>query len=153
MARYLLVAHQTAQSDELIAAARDLAREDARAEFCLLVPATPISSLLVWEEGETMELARRHAAEARGRLERHGLRILDARPADQDPMAAIADELHDGQQFAAVVVSTLPVGMSRWLRMDVISRVRRNFPRLRVIHVAVERALVEASTPVRELTT
>ncbi|HEY4025082.1 MAG TPA: hypothetical protein VGO86_01525 [Candidatus Dormibacteraeota bacterium] len=152
MARYLLVAHQTAQSDELLTAAVELARKDALAEFVLLVPATPVVSLLVWEEGETVDLARRHAAEARARMEEEGLRIVDARHADQDPMAAIADELHAGQQFAAVVVSTLPAGMSRWLRMDVISRVRRNFPRCRVIHVAVNRAPAAAPAPARELT-
>ena len=153
MARYLLVAHQTAQSDELLAAARELAREDRLAEFVLLVPATPVVNLLVWEEGETMEVARRHAAAGSARLRRHGLHVADARPADQDPMAAIADEIHDGQRFAAIVVSTLPSGLSRWLRMDVISRVRRNFPRHRVIHVAVTRALAEGPAPVRELTT
>jgi hypothetical protein len=153
MARYLLVAHQTAQSDELIAAAGDLARQDPSAEFVLLVPATPLVNLLVWEEGETMELARRHAASARGRLEQRGLRIVDARPADQDPMAAIADELHAGERFAAIVVSTLPAGMSRWLRMDVISRVRRNFPRHRVIHVAAAKALMVTPESARELTT
>lgn len=152
MARYLLVAHQTAQSDELMAAAAELARDDPVAEFCLLVPATPVNSLLVWEEGETMEVARRHAAQARARLEQYGLRILDARPADPDPMAAIADELHDGQRFAAVVVSTLPAGLSRWLRMDVISRVRRNFPRHRVIHVTAARAPEPEPASVRELT-
>lgn len=150
MARYLLVAHQTAQSDELIAAAAELARQDALAEFCLLVPATPVSNLLVWEEGETMEVARRHTAAARARLVEHGLRVVDARPADADPMAAIADELHDGQRFAAVVVSTLPAGMSRWLRMDVISRVRRNFPSHRVIHVTVHRATAMEPATVRE---
>ncbi len=152
MARYLLVAHQTAQSDELIAAAQQLALEDTQAEFCLLVPATPIASLLVWEEGETLELARRHTVEARARLEGHGLRIVDARPADQDPMAAIADELHDGQVFAAVVVSTLPAGMSRWLKMDVTSRVRRNFLRHRVIHVEAGRKPAAAPAVSRELT-
>lgn len=152
MARYLLVAHQTAQSEELIAAAAGLAREDPAAEFCLLVPATPVCSLLLWEEGETMEVARRHATAARARLEKAGLRIVDARPADQDPMAAIADELHDGQRFAAVVVSTLPAGVSRWLRMDVISRVRRNFPRLSVIH-AVSATPAPVPAPARELTT
>jgi len=153
MARYLLVAHQTAQSDELIGAAAQLAREDALAEFVLLVPATPVVSLLVWEEGETVEVAQRHAAAARARLEERGLHIVDARHADPDPMAAIADELNAGQRFAGIVVSTLPAGMSRWLRMDVISRVRRNFPRHRVIHVAVDRALAPAPAPARELTT
>jgi hypothetical protein len=152
MAKYLLVAHQTAESDELIAAAADLARDDPQAEFCLLVPATPVSSLLVWEEGETIEVARRHADAARGRLEGHGLAVVDARPADPDPMAAIADELHDGQRFAAVVVSTLPAGMSRWLHMDVISRVRRNFPGHHVIHVTAGRAPAAEAAAARELT-
>jgi len=152
MARYLLVAHQTAQSDELLGAALELAREDQQAEFLLLVPATPIASLLVWEEGETLELARRHAAGAQARLEQHGLRVVQARPADPDPMAAIADELHAGHRFAAVVVSTLPAGLSRWLRMDVISRVRRNFPRHRVIHVEAGRVPAPEPAPVRELT-
>jgi len=135
MARYLLVAHQTARSDELLAAAVNLAYGDPEAEFHLLVPATPVVNLMVWEEGETREVARRHAVAARRRLEEHGLRVTEARAADQDPMAAIADELHSGSRFAAIVVSTLPAGVSRWLRMDVISRVRRNFPAHRVIHV------------------
>jgi hypothetical protein len=152
MSRYLLVAHQTAQSDELIRAAVDLAREDPLAEFVLLVPATPVVNLLVWEEGETADVARRHAAAARARLEERGLRMVDARPADPDPMAAIADELHAGGRFAAVVVSTLPGGLSRWLRMDVISRVRRNFPRHRVIHVAVTPTPATSPGVARELT-
>jgi hypothetical protein len=37
--RYLVVAHQTSTSDELIERLREIAREGARAEFVLLVPA------------------------------------------------------------------------------------------------------------------
>jgi len=154
MARYLLVAHQTAQSDELLQAARDLARDDALAEFTLLVPATPVVNLLVWEEGETQEVARRHAAAGRARLEQHGLRCREARVADPNPLHAVADEMHDGGRHAAIVVSTLPAGVSRWLRMDVISRIRRNFPRHRVIHVEVRTGpTAPGPAPVRELTT
>jgi hypothetical protein len=153
MARYLLVAHQTAQSAELREAAAGLAQEDPGAEFVLIVPATPVVNLLVWERGETHDVALRHAEAARERLEADGLRVVDARPADQDPVAAIEDELHAGGRFAAIVVSTLPAGRSRWLRMDVISRVRRNCPRHRVIHVAVAKAPSGTSAPARELTT
>lgn len=153
MARYLLVAHQTAQSDELRAAAAGLARDDPAAEFVLIVPATPVVNLLVWERGETHDVAQRHADAARERLESDGLRIVDARPSDADPVAAIDDELHAGGRFAAIVVSTLPPGRSRWLRMDVISRVRRSCPRHRVIHVAVAKAPTDAPAPARELTT
>jgi len=147
MAKYLIVAHQTAQSDELLMAARDLARDDPEAEFALLVPATPIGKLLVWEEGETVEVARRHAELAKARLERHGLRVAAARTGDQDPTAAIADEMHAGHEYDAIVISTLPAGMSKWLGMDVLSRVRRNFPRHKVIHVEAKAATgAEAST-------
>jgi len=142
MARYLLVAHQTAQSDELLDSARTLAAEDPAAEFVLLVPATPVGSLLVWEEGQTMEVARRHAAAASDRLRGSGMRVVDARPADPDPVSAIADELHAGRRYTAIVISTLPAGASRWLKMDVLSRVRRNYPGHRVIHVAANPAEV-----------
>jgi hypothetical protein len=135
MARYLLVAHQTALGDELLSSAKSLAREDPGAEFVILVPATPVGSLLVWEEGETAEVAERRGASARARLEQHGLRVVEARAGDPDPVAAIGDEMHAGRRYAAVVVSTLPAGLSRWVRMNVLSRVRRNYPGLRVIHV------------------
>jgi hypothetical protein len=138
MARYLIVAHQTAESEELLAAARELAREDEGAEFVLLVPATPVGNLLVWEEGATAAVAARRAASARVRMEAQGLRVTDARTGDSDPMAAIADELHAGHRYDMLVVSTLPAGVSRWLRMDLLSRVRRNFPGHRVVHVEAE---------------
>ena len=140
MARYLLVAHQTAESEELLEAAKNLARDDPEAEFALLVPATPVGKLLVWEEGETVDVARRRAASARARLESHGLRVEAARTGDQDPTAAIADEMHAGRQYDVIVISTLPAGVSKWLGMDVLSRVRRNFPRHRVIHVVAAAA-------------
>jgi hypothetical protein len=135
MARYLLVAHQTAESEELLAAAKELASGDPDARFVLLVPATPVGNLVVWEEGATNEVAKRRAEQARTRLESNGLQIEDARTGDQDPMAAIADEMQAGHRYDTIVISTLPAGMSKWLGMDVPSRVRRNFPQHRVIHV------------------
>jgi hypothetical protein len=65
MARYLIVAHQTAGSPELLERVRALAAADPEAEFTLLVPATPTGHLLHnWEEGEARQLARRRATEA-----------------------------------------------------------------------------------------
>jgi hypothetical protein len=43
-----------------------------------------------------------------------------------------------GQRYEAIVLSTLPQGLSRWLRRDVVSRVRREFPSIRVEHVVSE---------------
>jgi hypothetical protein len=144
MARYLLIAHQTADCAELLDAAGSMADEDRQAEFVLLVPATPVCNLLVWEEGETNEVARQRAATARSRLEAHGLRVVDARIGDQDPMAAVEDEIHAGHRYAALIVSTLPAGLSRWLRMDLLSRLRRNCPGHRVVHVTAKAPLVPA---------
>ena len=136
MGVYLLVAHQTAESDELLAAAQDLRRDDPAAQFVMLVPATPVGHLLAWEEGETRELARRAADSARAKLQKGGLDVVDAVVGDPDPVQAIGDHFREGRRrYGAIVLSTLPQGVSRWLRMDVPSRVRRHYPALHVIHV------------------
>src|SRR5437879_5465419 len=136
MGSYLLVAHQTAESEELLSAARELHREDPTATFVMLVPATPVGHMLAWEEGETREVARRAADHARARLQDLGLDVVEATLGDPDPVHAIGDELRKSRRrFSAIVLSTLPAGVSRWLRMDVISRVRRHYAALRVIHV------------------
>lgn len=138
MAKYLLVAHQTAQSSQLLAAAEELTREDPSAEFVLIVPATPVGDLLASEHGEAVEIARRRAESARAWLQDAGLRMVGAKVGDTDPVQAIADELQGGQRYAAIVLSTLPQGISGWLRTDVVSRVRRQFPSIRVEHVVSE---------------
>ena len=64
MAQYLIVAHQTATSPELLDRASELAGKDPLASFTILVPATPVVHLLTWEEGETNEIAGQKAKEA-----------------------------------------------------------------------------------------
>ena len=64
MGKYLLVAHQTAERQELLDAAKELVAKDSRARFTLLVPATPAGDLLTWDEGETKEIARARAQSA-----------------------------------------------------------------------------------------
>jgi hypothetical protein len=141
MAKYLLVAHQTAQSPQLLAAAQELSREDSSAMFVLLVPATPIGDLVVSQEGEMSEVATRRAESARTWLQDAGVQMIDAKIGDPDPLQAIGNELQSGQRYEAIVLSTLPQGMSRWLRMDVVSRARRQFPSIRVEHVVSESPL------------
>lgn len=137
MARYLLVAHQTAKSPELIHAARRLEQEDPAAEFVLLVPAIPLGNLIIEREGDPFEIAELQARSAARRLQREGVRLLGAQVGDTDPVEAIADELREGEhEYAAIVISTLPVGLSRWLRLDLPSRARRQFPTHRIVHVS-----------------
>jgi hypothetical protein len=149
MAKYLLVAHQTAERQELLDAAKELAAHDRRAKFTLLVPATPVRHLLTWEEGETKEVARARARSAAAALQRNGINLVGVRVGDADPILAIGDEYLAGRRYDAVVISTLPAGISRWIKMDVVSRLQRNHPGMRLIHV-VSSVLPTPSRPSTE---
>src|SRR5438093_8009321 len=139
MARYLIVAHQTAASEELIERVRFLASEDPSSEFVLLVPATPIEHLLTWSEGESRALASRDAETARAALEAAGVNVVRADVGDSSPLMAIQDELSEHQGACdAMVISTFPPGLSRWLKLDLPHQAERKF-KLPVIHVIAER--------------
>ncbi len=139
MTHYLVVAHQTATSPELLQCVSELAADDPATVFTVLVPATPVVHLLTWEEGETNQIARHRAEEARERFESYGLNVAQTKVGDGSPLLAIGDELrsHPGE-YDAVVLSTLPLGLSRWLRFDVHHQAERKF-RIPVIHVEAQR--------------
>jgi len=148
MAKYLLVAHQTAQSRELFDAAKELAAKDSRAKFSLLVPATPVGDLLTWEEGETKEVAQARARSAAAWLQANGIKVVGVRVGDADPVSAIDDELLAGRRYDTIVISTLPPGVSRWIKMDVVSRLRRKRPRMPVIHVVAKDSESSREVPI-----
>ena len=126
MALYLVVAHQTAASPELTDALSSAAASDPDAEFVLLVPATPARHLLTWVEGHDEDAARQAAASAATALRRTGLTLHDIVIGQSDPLEAVRHELLDsGRNYVQVFVSTLPPGLSRWLRRDLPSQVRR----------------------------
>jgi hypothetical protein len=135
MGKYLLVAHQTAEASELLDAALALAAEESEADFTLLVPATPVGDLLTWHEGEAKQVARQRAESASAALRRNGLNVVEVKVGDADPVLAIGDEFVEGRRYDAVIISTLAPGVSRWIKMDAVSRVRRQHPNLRLIHV------------------
>jgi hypothetical protein len=135
MARYLIVAHQTAGSPELLERVKALADGDPAAEFVLLVPATPTGHLLHnWEEGEARQLARRRAEEATRRLTEAGLRVTAARVGSHSPLEAVGDELQARPGYDRIVLSTFPPGISRWLKGNLPAILERRF-RLPVDHV------------------
>lgn len=136
MARYLVVAHQTATSPLLLARVEELARDDPHAEFVVLVPETHVSHLLVCDEVETRALAARRAAEAADEFSARGLRLLRTEVGSSSPALAIADEFRRvPEYYDAIVLSTLRSGISRWLRMDVPRRVAAEH-HVPVLHVA-----------------
>jgi hypothetical protein len=135
MARYLIVAHQTAGSPELLERVRALAGADPEAEFTLLVPATPTDHLLHnWEEGEARQLARRRASEAMAALTAAGIPVAAARVGSHSPLEAVGDELQARPGYARIVLSTFPPGVSRWLKGNLPAILERRF-RLPVDHV------------------
>lgn len=150
MWRCLIVANQTLGGPELDRALRDRIARRHR-DFFILVPMTAANfETSLWTLGFPLEgfpdLAtagiideenRRRddaLAESRQRAEqRLSLMLASVRDAgglaagavgDADPVAAVR-ELLDREPFDEIIVSTLPAGISRWLGMDLPSRVAR----------------------------
>ncbi len=138
MARYLVVAHQTVVSVELVERVSGLASTDPSAEFVLLVPATAVRDLSRWVGGESTVIAQLRAEAARSLLERAGARIVGTRVGDESPLQAIDDELRQHPDYYdALIIATLPPRLSRWLKLDLPRRARRKFG-LPVDHVVAE---------------
>lgn len=131
MPRYLVVANQTLAGESLFARIRELARS-GDASFHVVVPATPPSDH-AWTEGEAHALAESRLEAALRRFEELGVEV-GGEVGDGSPMLAIQDALRDRGPFEAIVLSTLPPGVSRWLKLDLPHRVESVFGH-RVIHV------------------
>ena len=133
MSRYLIVTHQTALSPDLQRTVRALVAEDPAAEFAVLVPEAPGLSF-TWE-GETVDVARHRAEAAKTLLEETArARVFRTAVGVPEPLQAITDELLMHPGYDALVICTLPPGISRWLKLDLVHRAERKFG-LRVIHV------------------
>ena len=136
MSKYLIVAHQTALSPELQHKVSALIAQDPAAEFAVLVPELP-GAPLTWE-GETVDVAGQRAEAAKAVLEEKvGARVFRATVGASDPVQAIVDELLAYSGYDTLVICTLPPGISRWLKLDLVHRAERKFG-LRVIHVVAE---------------
>jgi len=133
MARYLLVAHQTADSLELRSAVRQLAASDKQASFVLLIPATPVEHLAGWTEGESRTMAERAGERARQAFSADGIELEEVLVGDANPSFAVEDALNEST-YDQVIVSTLTTKASRWLKMDVVSHLRKVLS-VPVIHV------------------
>jgi nucleotide-binding universal stress UspA family protein len=147
MVRVLVIANRTADSAELMAALRQLAAESPTS-FTLLVPA--VSRGVAWAadmKAGGPEAADRAEFGAR-RMRNADLTVESTVVGDPDPLAAASDALHGGG-YDRVVVSTLPHGLSGWLRLSLPDRVRR-ITDVPVLHVtAHRRSAGRASRPRR----
>jgi hypothetical protein len=125
MPSYLIVANQTLASPILgEAVAARIAAGEAR--FHVVVPATPVSHGLTWDEQEAVAAARTRLDGVLSRL--HGMGVeATGEIGSQDPVAAVRDAMRE-REFAEVILSTLPSGVSRWLHQDVPTRLRNAVP-------------------------
>ncbi|MEO6859285.1 MAG: hypothetical protein ABI323_11990 [Solirubrobacteraceae bacterium] len=119
----LLVANRTATDPPLIEAVR-LRAEQSQAVFHLLVPATPTGLHRLVDP----EVAGREAADERLQLALPALEdaagdLVTGHVGDANPLAAIQDALH-GRAYDEIILSTLPWRVSRWMRLDLPSKVR-----------------------------
>lgn len=136
MSRYLVVTHQTALSPDLQRKVRTLVAEDPAAEFAVLVPEA-LGVPTTWE-GETVDVAGQRAEAAKTLLEETArARVVRTAVGAPDPVQAITDELLARPGYDALIICTLPPGISRWLKLDLVHRAERKFG-LRVIHVVAE---------------
>jgi hypothetical protein len=127
MARYLIVAHQTAGSPELLERVRALAAADPAASFTLLVPATPTGHLLHnWEEGEARQLARRRAARRWPPWPRPG---PGGRGPGRQPLAPGGGRRRapGPSRLRPDRALDLPPGVSRWLKGNLPAILERRF--------------------------
>lgn len=131
------MAHQTAGGTALLKEVERRSRLDPEAEFVLLVPATRIQHLFTWTEGESTAVARARAQGAAQHLRDSGVRLTAERVGDPDPFVAVARELREDPDYDGIILSTFPPGISRWLKLDLPSRLERQL-QTPVTHVVVE---------------
>ena len=148
MARYLVVAHETVTSPELMKQVRLIREQDSGAEFVLLVPATPVRHLLYrrGDEHDAEAAASKRVHRARAHFAKKGLPLGDARVGTADPGEAIDEEITAHPGYAGFIISTLPAEKSRWLRMDLPRRLRAKYD-LPVYHVVAAHEFSLADLP------
>jgi GABA permease len=124
MRHYLVVANQTLKQQQLTEKIRTCI-DAGPCDFFLLVPATRAHGPLRWTPADAYAVARRRLESGLERFRALGADVV-GEVGDQSPVVAIGDVLRR-RSFDALILSTLPVGPSQWLRHDVPSRIEKLF--------------------------
>ncbi len=137
----LVVANVTATSDELLDALEALARRGS-ARFTLIVPATPF--------GGGRAAADAKLFEAVDRLREAGLEA-DGTVGNPDPVVAVI-EAWDPRRHDEIVVSTLPMKLSKWMHAGLPERIAKltGAPVTHLVSQPPRPEVQTAPAPVRE---
>ena len=123
-AHVLVVAHQTAATPSLIDAVRERAARGS-ARFHLVVPRNPHGlHKLLDPEDASHEEAQAVLDEALPRLSQAGGHDVTGSIGDPEPLMAIHDAVNLAGHYDEIIISTLPLGISRWLKLDLVSKTR-----------------------------
>ena len=122
MARILVVANKTAESPDLLEAMRAKGTEH---DYVLVVPAG--EGRLGFEKAADPDAARAHTEPhleaALEKMRAEGFTI-EGTVGDTDPAAAVQDACNFSE-FDEIIISTLPLKVSKWIKMDLPSKAER----------------------------
>jgi len=124
MRHYLVVANQTLKQPELSEKVRAII-DAGPCDFFLLVPATRAHEPVRWTPADAVAVARRRLQGALERFRALGADVI-GEVGDPSPVVAIGEVLRR-RSFDALILSTLPVGPSQWLRHDLPARIEQAF--------------------------
>lgn len=141
-AHVLVVAHQTAATDKLLAAVAERARHGP-ATFHLVVPrqAHGMHRLVDPQEASEDEAQEVLLKALPGLSQAAGSEVTGS-VGDSEPLMAIEDAVNLGD-YDEIIISTLPKRISRWLKLDLVSKTRALG--LPVTHVEASEALIGAN--------
>jgi GABA permease len=147
MQTYLVVAHRTLVGQHLLDHVRTIsdAAGPGGCRFYLVVPVRHPRDH-AWTDGEVEATARARLDEGLAAFGNVGVEAT-GEVGDANPVYAVSTALRNrpfgDEDWDGIIVSTLPPGVSHWLGLDVVSRIKREFD-IPVTHVVAPKVEAEA---------
>ena len=120
MARILVLANKTAESPELLEALRAKGTDH---QYTLVVPASGGMLEKAADPDAAREHTEPHLAAALEKFKGEGFNV-EGTIGDSDPIAAVQDA-NNFAEFDEIIISTLPLRVSKWMKIDLPSKAER----------------------------